>query len=131
MRVLVCGSRTFTNKEPIHALLNGLNWSATSLHDLDITIISGMAPGADTIAALWAMQEEEYEGPGLLPFPADWERHGIAAGRIRNRQMLDEGKPDLVVAFVDKPLAESRGTAHMVRIAKEAGVPTWVVEVRP
>lgn len=36
--------------------------------------------------------------------------------------MLDEGKPDLVLAFVDKPLDQSKGTAHMVRIATEAGV---------
>jgi hypothetical protein len=42
--------------------------------------------------------------------------------------MLDEGKPDVVWAFVDKPLAESRGTADMVRRAKKAGVPVFVTE---
>ena len=36
---------------------------------------------------------------------------------MRNQKMLDEGKPDLVVAF-----AGGRGTADMVRIAKRSGV---------
>jgi hypothetical protein len=39
------------------------------------------------------------------------------AGPIRKQQMLDEGKPDLVVAFPG-----GRGTAHMVRIARAAGI---------
>lgn len=39
--------------------------------------------------------------------------------------MLQEGKPDLVVAFPG-----GRGTAHMTRIAQEAGVPVVVVQVQ-
>jgi hypothetical protein len=30
---------------------------------------------------------------------AEWERLGRKAGPIRNQRMLEEGKPDLVVAF--------------------------------
>lgn len=41
-----------------------------------------------------------------------------AAGPIRDQEMLDKGKPDLVVAFLG-----NRGTADMVRRAREAGVP--------
>tara|TARA_Y100000310_G_scaffold244963_1_gene249880 strand:+ start:4034 stop:4294 length:261 start_codon:yes stop_codon:yes gene_type:complete len=54
-------------------------------------------------------------------FPADWHLYGRAAGVLRNQQMLDEGKPDLVLAFHDE-LESSKGTADMVRRAKKAGV---------
>ncbi len=42
--------------------------------------------------------------------------------------MLDEGKPDVVVAFVDKPLAESKGTKMMVDLAVQAGVHAYVIQ---
>lgn len=48
----------------------------------------------------------------------------IAAGGIRNKQMLNEGKPDLVIAF---PTENSKGTWDMVRRAKRAGIETVVV----
>ena len=50
-------------------------------------------------------------------FPADWKVRGRAAGHIRNQQMLDEGRPHLVVAFPG-----GRGTADMVRRARAAGI---------
>ena len=40
------------------------------------------------------------EGIEIARFPADWNMHGRAAGPIRNQQMLDEGKPELVVSFL-------------------------------
>lgn len=85
----------------------------------EIEIISGCAKGADSVGVDWA-------AANWLPcrqFPADWETHGKAAGPIRNQQMLDEGKPDLVVAFPG-----GRGTADMVRRAKKAGVEVRVIE---
>jgi hypothetical protein len=48
---------------------------------------------------------------------ADWEKLGRSAGPIRNQAMLDEGRPDLVVAFPGH-----HGTADMVRRARAAGV---------
>lgn len=54
---------------------------------------------------------------------ANWTRDGKAAGPIRNQRMIDEGKPDLVVAFPG-----GRGTADMVRRAKAAGVKVMEVE---
>lgn len=63
-------------------------------------------------------------------YPADWANFGKAAGPLRNQRMLDEGKPDLVVAFTND-LASSRGTRDMVRRAQAAGIPTWVVGKAP
>ena len=48
---------------------------------------------------------------------AEWHRLGRKAGPIRNQRMLDEGKPDLVVAFPG-----GTGTAGMVALACKAGV---------
>jgi UDP-N-acetylmuramoylalanine-D-glutamate ligase len=78
----------------------------------NITIITGGATGADRSAADWAALEfTDYE-----EYPANWKKHGKAAGPIRNKQMLDSGV-DLVIAFPG-----GAGTANMVKQAKKAGV---------
>jgi hypothetical protein len=51
------------------------------------------------------------------------KKHGRAARPIRNQRMLDEGKPDLVVAFPG-----GRGTTDMIRRAERAGVPVRQVQ---
>lgn len=56
------------------------------------------------------------------PYPAEWETFGGSAGPIRNTKMLREGKPTIVCAFHDC-LAASKGTKHMVHIARAAHVP--------
>lgn len=84
-------------------------------------LIEGGARGADRFARVWAQKR----GIRVETFEADWSR-GKRAGFERNEEMLTVGKPDLVIAYVDKPLKESRGTAGMVRIARDAHVVTKV-----
>lgn len=55
-------------------------------------------------------------------FPADWSL-GKKAGPIRNRKMIEKGKPDLVVAFEG-----GRGTANMVEQARAAGIRVLIAE---
>lgn len=120
MRVLVCGSRHFKDKELLDKVLKEYP---------DITdLIHGAARGADTLAMYWAMNNLTKDGRyiRLWAFPADWEKHGKAAGPIRNSEMLERGKPDLVIAFL---APGSRGTADMVRQAKEAGVPVKIINI--
>jgi len=117
MRVLVCGDRHWTNKKAISLALQALY----GLHPEGLHIIDGCAPGADTLAYQVRM-EEGYSGER---YPADWARYGRAAGPKRNQRMLDEGTPDLVLAFHPN-LALSKGTADMVRRAKAAGIPVEV-----
>ncbi|MDE1822352.1 MAG: DUF2493 domain-containing protein [Euryarchaeota archaeon] len=114
MRLLVCGSRDWADGEIILTEL-------AALQGVDV-VIEGEAPGADT----FARKAAEQMGIPVLPFPADWGSHGRAAGPIRNQQMLDEGKPDLVLAFTDG-LNTSRGTADMVARARKAGIETILV----
>lgn len=112
MRVLVCGSRDYTNRLLITERLCALQ------DDGYDTLIEGEARGADIIAK----QAGEALGMIILPFPANWDKYGKRAGYIRNQQMLDEGHPDLVVAFYTGP-TKSRGTQMMVSLASNAGVP--------
>ena len=112
MRALVCGGRDYRDKDYLWNVLDGYG-------PPEITeIISGMAKGADIMAAEWA----ERFGFSLHKFPADWEKHGKAAGPIRNQKMLDIGKPDVVIAFPG-----GRGTADMIRRAQKAGIKVYAV----
>jgi len=108
MRVLVCGGREFDNFGLLHYTLE---------YELDKhethTIIHGDAKGADFLARAWA----KWVGHAEKRYPANWKTHGRKAGAIRNQQMLDEGKPDLVIAFPG-----GVGTADMVRRAKASGI---------
>lgn len=119
MRVLVCGSRHFNDRTKLFCDLDDLlfhfPWTG-------MTIIHGAAKGADTLAGEYA-RCNNYE---VEVYPADWEKHGKAAGHIRNTQMLEEGKPDMVVAFLGPG---SRGTANMIAQTVKAGVPLKVVKV--
>ena len=117
MRLLVCGGRNFgTSSMDICKLDEALDCfhGNTPISEL----IHGAARGADNMAAYWAVRNQ-------IPcraFPADWKKHGRAAGHIRNQQMLDEGQPNMVMAFPG-----GRGTANMISRAEKAGIPVQCV----
>lgn len=106
-RVIVCGSRSWTDRTAI----------AERLCDLpsDTVIVHGAARGADQIAG----QEAQKLGLLVEPHAADWETHGKSAGFVRNREMAALGA-DLCLAFWD---GRSRGTAMMVDLAEKHGIP--------
>lgn len=115
MRVLVCGGRDYNDIDRVCQVLEKLHSEA----GID-AIIEGGANGADKLAKHWASHQ-------LVPvetFWADWENQGSFAGPARNQRMLDEGRPDLVLAFPG-----GKGTADMCRKARRAGVE--VVEIAP
>src|SRR5579859_2995368 len=105
MKVLVCGGRDFENWWLLSAEMTRL----LGEQKID-AIIHGGAKGADTMAGEFA------NGAGIqeIVFKADWKKYGRRAGPMRNQQMIDEGKPDLAVAFPG-----GRGTADMVTRASE------------
>lgn len=118
-RVLVCGGRDYHTIEKVFEALEVI-WK-NSIGDL--VIIEGGAPGADRAARLWAQAHVEF-GVRLRSFPANWSEFGKSAGPIRNKQMLDEGKPHLCVWFPG-----GKGTKNMMSLARVAGVPVVPGEV--
>lgn len=116
-RILCCGSRDWDDPKLIATILDGLH-----IHHGPLLIIEGGATGADHYAGQWAKNQDQKH----VVFRADWNLHGKAAGAIRNKEMLDEGRPDLVVAFSDD-LENSKGTRDMVTKATHAHVQVIVV----
>lgn len=109
MRVLVCGGRDFYDWDLLSTELEKIHFNNLSLNkDAEFHVIQGGAIGADFLAKAWA----EFMGFTHQTFKADWDKHKYAAGPIRNQQMIDEGKPDLVVAFPG-----GNGTKDMIRKA--------------
>lgn len=116
LTVLVCGGRDYQDRAAVMRELDALS-EATDEYPLGsvmLTVVTGGCPtGADDFAADWAV----VNWCPLHEFKADWNRYGRAAGPIRNRQMLRERRPDLVLAFPG-----NTGTADMIKAADEAGV---------
>jgi hypothetical protein len=119
MRYLFCGSRNWNDEGKIRDIIILLE---TIYGAENLVIIHGAAKGADSIAGSLAreynIEVEEY--------PADWLRYGRAAGPIRNKQMLDEGKPNYVYAFHEN-IWDSKGTRSMIGLAKKYNIPYTVI----
>jgi len=118
LKVLICGSRDWKNYNSVLDVVKGLieNYK-------DIEIVQGECSGADEMARRAAIECE-------IPFhgyPAQWKKHGNAAGPIRNQQMIDCEKPDMCIAF-HPYLSKSKGTKDMVEKAKAAEIKTYVIE---
>lgn len=122
-RILICGGRDMNSSDvwnwlekflrtDVENALGYKSWPPTA-------IIHGGARGADEGAGQWA----ESEGIKPTVYKANWKKHGKAAGPIRNRKMIDEGKPDIVVAFPG-----GAGTKNMVEQAESAGIPVIMTQ---
>jgi predicted Rossmann-fold nucleotide-binding protein len=119
MRILICGGRDYDDYNFMKMVMDKVVFDHGDHQMSNYTIISGAARGADSLAIRLS---HEY-GMKLESYPADWTKHGMSAGPIRNQQMLDDGKPDLVVAFPG-----GVGTADMIRRSKKAGIKVIEVE---
>lgn len=119
MKVLVCGGRKYDDANTFFRVMDFLHetTSGDGISPGFTLVIHGGAPGADSLADRWARAR----GVPVEAHPADWSL-GRSAGPARNRRMLAR-KPDLVIAFPG-----GRGTAHMVSIARKAGVEVWMAD---
>jgi hypothetical protein len=112
MKLAVIGSRTFNNYITLKIVIDDL----CDAFNID-TIVSGGAKGADRLAEVYA-DEHHLK---LDVYPADWDKHGRAAGYIRNNFIWDNA--DMGVAFWD---GQSKGTAHSFDISKKQSKPLYV-----
>lgn len=140
MRILVCGGRNFSDlstpeKKRDEKAVSQYKFVMEVLHKIteefskhvdfydnwlpsDITIISGGAKGVDSTAIDFAA----VNWCPFVEFKANWKKYGKRAGPIRNQAMIDQGKPDLVVAFPG-----GTGTADMVSRAIKANIPVRII----
>jgi predicted Rossmann-fold nucleotide-binding protein len=115
-RVVVCGSRTFTDFPLLCQKLDRL--LSRKLAEGSVVILSGGCRGTDALAERYA----SLRGLPVERFLADWARLGRSAGWYRNELMVKQA--DAVIAFWD---GKSRGTASTISIAKFLKKPLRVV----
>jgi hypothetical protein len=136
MRILITGSRTWTQRKPIHEALTVEAIQARSSRD-QLVVIHGGANGADSVAeaavrrlwqAGWPITSDVYH--------AQWKLYGKRAGSMRNELMVAQ-KPDLCLAFIHpcaeagcrrKPkIHDSHGAGNCIALVAKAGIPTKIV----
>jgi len=113
-RILVTGSRDWDQPEVIWEALE----RQVQLHvpaDREGILVHGGARGADAIAADWAYRY----GLGIEEHRAEWDRHGRAAGHIRNALMVGLGA-HVCLAFIKNA---SRGATNCAALAERAHIP--------
>jgi len=113
LKLAVVGNRTFDDPELMSKVLDRYR-----AEHPDMTIISGAAKGADTLAANYA----KAHSLNLIEFPADWAQHGRRAGPLRNSQIVAEA--EMLIAFWDEA---STGTRDSINKAHARGIPVLVV----
>ena len=115
MRVIIAGGRDIHSYDIVDDAVG----AAIEEYGFEITeVVSGYARGVDTVGEAWSI----VNGLGYAtPFPADWDRFGKSAGYRRNEEMADYA--DALIAVWD---GESRGTKHMIDIARRKGLEVFV-----
>lgn len=114
-KLIIAGSRSFDNYELLSRTVFALA-EDPKLDGYGISIVSGMAPGADALAYMFAHRN----GIQCYEMPANWQKFGKRAGYMRNAQMGDFA--DGLIAFWD---GQSRGTAHMIQYMQKLNKPVW------
>lgn len=110
MKIIIAGSRTISSMMIMETAIKLANFNITA-------VISGCAKGVDSYAITWA----EQNGIHVYKFPAQWDTYGKKAGYLRNIRMAEcaEG----LIAIWD---GKSKGTEHMINIAKSKNLPTFI-----
>lgn len=119
-KLIVAGSRGFTDYELMTRVLYAM--SDLEFQDKALSIVSGMARGADALAVRFATEHKIQ----LHKFPANWEGLGKRAGFIRNTQMGNMA--DGLLAFWD---GQSNGTKHMIDYMHQLKKPVHLIKYNP
>lgn len=134
LRILVCGSRDWTDRDRVAQELAKLI-KMMEVHADNVLVITGGAEGADNLIEDICKNELAI---ACAVFPAPWEAykkiHGNvrAAGPKRNGWMLRWGQPDYILAF-HPFLPNSRGTKNLLEQARSRnplidGIPIRIIE---
>lgn len=118
-RIIIAGGRDFNDYNLLKEKVDNLISEKRKTHQ--IYIVSGKARGADSLGEKYANEN----GLNIMEFSGDWDKHGKSAGYKRNIEMAENA--DALIAFWD---GESRGTKHMIDIAKEKNLPTRIIKYK-
>ena len=113
-RVIIAGGRDFSDYDFLARTMDRLLYEVTD----DITVVCGMARGADSLGEKYAT-EKNY---AIDYHQAEWSQFGRGAGYRRNIKMAECS--DALVAFWD---GDSKGTKHMIETAQKHGLKTRVI----
>lgn len=116
MKIIIAGGRNFNDYK---LLSSKLYYYLDNLKTSEVEIISGACKGADLLGENFAKETDTK----VKRFPADWDKYGKSAGYKRNVQMAEYA--DALVAFWD---GKSKGTKHMIDLAKKEGLKIRVVD---
>lgn len=115
-KLIVAGGRDFADRALLEAEI--LRLANNELKDRAVSIVSGMARGADRLAYEFAKRRHIQ----LYEFPADWDKYGKAAGYRRNEEMGQFA--DGLLAYWD---GSSRGTKHMIETMRRLNKPVRII----
>lgn len=113
MKLIIAGGRDFSDYELLTREVE-----TVIVGEPHVEIVSGGAKGADRLGEFFAI---DHNLP-IKRFPADWDRYGKAAGFKRNAEMADYA--DHCICFWD---GKSKGTSHMINLAKSKGLTLTVI----
>ena len=114
MKILICGSRDWTNRDMIRAYVE----HQKEIFADDLVIIDGGAEGADIMAsAICTELDIPFREYPITPMHRRFFKN--SAGRVRNEEMYRRERPHRIVAFKHR---DSPGTEHMISVGKEHDV---------
>lgn len=105
MKIVVAGSRSITNKNLVYQCIEKSNVAITE-------IVSGCARGVDSLAEAYAADHDIQ----IMPFWADWPKHGKSAGPIRNKEMAEYADAAIIVWD-----GQSNGAQNMIENMRSVG----------
>lgn len=118
MKLIIAGSRDIEDYDLVRSLV--MKSGFWDKYKRTIEVVCGMARGVDLVGLEFAKKNK-------LKWherPADWNRHGKAAGHIRNSEMAKES--DALLAVWD---GKSLGTKGMIQVARQLGLEVKAYEV--
>jgi len=119
MKLVIAGSRTVVNIQHLYNAILTLDLGDVIRNEVT-EIISGGANGADKLGEILAAKLNKT----LTIMPAEWDKYGKAAGYRRNEDMAELG--DAVLVLYD---GVSKGSKHMIELAKKHNKKVWVYYV--
>ncbi|ROM94306.1 DUF2493 domain-containing protein [Pseudomonas brassicacearum] len=116
MRVLICAGRYYADTRTCRRVLEAFQ----CLHEVRVLIHGGNQFLGGEIED-WAREL----GANIVRYPANWQLHGKLAERLRNSFMLQDSRPDIVIA-----LPGGEDTEELVAQARAAGIQTLQMNER-